>query len=105
MFLPNRQFFWDIVESSGVLMGVAVAQRGAGTCVQSPGFTRETLNRSWCTNRNIVRMLATLTLNGQVTKIVMTSGSQLSELKSVSQKSQVSRIVFAIVKIEIGQQL
>ena len=38
-------------------------------------------------------MLSTVTLNCQVTKIVMNSGSQLSELQSVSQMSQVCRIV------------
>ena len=42
-----------------------------------------------------VRMLSTVTCQG--TKIVMNSGSQLSELQSVSQMSQVSKIVFAIV--------
>ena len=39
-----------------------------------------------------LRMLSTVTLYCQVTKIVMNSGSQLSDLKSVSQRSQVSRI-------------
>jgi hypothetical protein len=42
-------------------------------------------------------MLSTVTLNCQVTMIVTNSGSQLSELLSVSQMSQVSKIVFAIV--------
>ena len=37
-------------------------------------------------------MLSSVTINCQVTKIVMNSGSQLSELYSVSQMSQVSRI-------------
>ena len=46
-----------------------------------------------------LRMLSTVTLNFHVTKIVMNSGSQLSELYSVSHMSQVSWIVFAIVKI------
>merc|ERR1711989_221470 len=40
-----------------------------------------------------LRMLSSVTLDCQVTKIVMNSGSQLS----VSQMSQVSRIVFVIV--------
>ena len=44
-----------------------------------------------------LRMLSTVTLNFQVTKIVMNSGSQLSELELVSQLSQVSKIFFAIV--------
>ena len=39
-----------------------------------------------------LRMLSTVTLNCQVTKIVLNSGSQLSELQSVSQMSQVCRI-------------
>ena len=39
-----------------------------------------------------LRMLSSVTINCQVTKIVMNSGSQLSELYSVSQMSQVSRI-------------
>ena len=43
-----------------------------------------------------MQLLSTVTLNCQVT-IVTNSGSQLSELKSVSQMSQVSKIVFAIV--------
>ena len=38
-------------------------------------------------------MLSTVTLNCQVTKVVMNSGSQLSELQIVSQMSQVCRIV------------
>ena len=38
-------------------------------------------------------MLSTVTLNCQVTKVVMNSGSQLSELQTVSQMSQVCRIV------------
>ena len=42
-------------------------------------------------------MLSTVTLNCQVTINVINSGSQLSELKSVSHMSQVSKIVFAIV--------
>ena len=45
-----------------------------------------------------LRMLSSVTINCQITKIVMNSGSQLSELYSVSQMSQVSRIVFSIVK-------
>ena len=36
-----------------------------------------------------LRMLSSVTLNCQITKIVMNPGSQLSELKSVSQMSQV----------------
>ena len=35
-----------------------------------------------------LQMLSSVTLDGQVTKNVMNSGSQLSELQSVSQKSQ-----------------
>ena len=46
-----------------------------------------------------LRMLSSFTINCQVTKIVMNSGSQWSELLSVSQMSQVSKIVFSIVKI------
>ena len=38
-------------------------------------------------------MLSSVTLNCQVTNIVMNPGSQLSELKSVSQMSQVTKIV------------
>ena len=41
-----------------------------------------------------LRMLSSVTINCQLTKIVMNSGSQLSELLSVSQMSLVSRIVF-----------
>ena len=44
-----------------------------------------------------LRMLSSFTLNCQASKIVMNSGSQLSELKLVSQMSQVSGIVFVIV--------
>ena len=36
-----------------------------------------------------LRMLSSVTLNCQVTKIVMNSGSQLSEMYSVSQMSKV----------------
>ena len=46
-----------------------------------------------------LRMLSSVTLDCQVTNIVMNSGSQLSEFESVSQISQVSRIVFVIVQI------
>ena len=42
-------------------------------------------------------MLSTVTLDCQVTMMGTGSGSQLSELYSVSQMSQVSKIVFAIV--------
>ena len=42
-----------------------------------------------------LRMLSSVTLKCQVTKIVMNSGSQLS----VSQMSQVSMIVFVIVLV------
>ena len=41
-----------------------------------------------------LRMLSTVTVDCQVTKIAMNSGSQLSELQSVSHMSQVSKIVF-----------
>ena len=42
-------------------------------------------------------MLFSVTLHCQVTKIVMNSGSQLSELKLVSQMSQDSGIVIVFV--------
>ena len=42
-------------------------------------------------------MLSSVTLNCQATKIVMNSGSQLSELQLVSQMSQVSGIVIVFV--------
>ena len=42
-------------------------------------------------------MLSSVTLNRQATKIVMNSGSQLSELQLVSQMSQVSGIVIVFV--------
>ena len=42
-----------------------------------------------------LRMLSSVTLNCQVTMIVMNSGSQSSELQSVSQMSQVSKTVFS----------
>ena len=42
-------------------------------------------------------MLSTVTINCQVTIIVTNSGSQLSELLSVSHMSQVYKIVFPIV--------
>ena len=45
------------------------------------------------------RMLSSVTLNCQATKIVMNSGSQLSELELVSQMSQVSGIVFVTVPV------
>ena len=44
-----------------------------------------------------LRMLSSVTLNCQVTKIVMDSGSQLKELQSVSEMSQVRRNVFVIM--------
>ena len=44
-----------------------------------------------------LRMLSSDTLNCQATKIVMKSGSQLSELRLVSQMTQVSGIVNVIV--------
>ena len=44
-----------------------------------------------------LRMLSSVTINCQITKIVMNSGSQLSELYSMYKRSQVFRII--IVKI------
>ena len=44
-------------------------------------------------------MLSSVNLNCQVTKIVMNSGSQLSEWQSMSQRPQVLRIIIVIVKI------
>ena len=44
-----------------------------------------------------LRMLSSVTLNCQVTKILMDSGSQLSELLLVSQVSQVTGIVHVIM--------
>ena len=44
-----------------------------------------------------LRMLSSVALNCQATKIVIKSGSQLSELWSVSQMWQVSGIVYVIV--------
>ena len=44
-----------------------------------------------------LQMLSSVTLNCQATKIVMKSGSQLSELLLVSQMSQVSGIVYVNV--------
>ena len=40
-----------------------------------------------------LRMLSSVTIDCQITKTVMDSGSQFSELLSVSQRSQVSGIV------------
>ena len=52
------------------------------------------------------QMLSTVTIDCQVTMIVMNSGSQFSELLSVSQMSQVSKIVLKVVKIfKIQQKL
>ena len=39
-----------------------------------------------------LQMLSSVTLNCQITKIVMNSASQLSEMQSVSHMSQVTRI-------------
>ena len=39
-----------------------------------------------------LRMLSSVTIDCQITRIVMDSGSQLSELLSVSQRSQLSGI-------------
>ena len=50
-----------------------------------------------------LRMLSSVTLNCQITKIVMNSCSQLSELQSVSQMSQIPRIVVKTVKISKNQ--
>ena len=47
-------------------------------------------------------MLSSVTLYCQVTKIVMDSGSQFSELLSVSQMSQVTRFVFVIVFVFVS---
>ena len=52
-----------------------------------------------------LRTLPSVTLNCQVTKIVMNSGSQLSELKSMSQRPQVSRIINVIVIIQNCKKL
>ena len=43
-----------------------------------------------------LRILSSVTITCQITKIVMSSCSQLSELSSVSQMSQVSRIVTSL---------
>ena len=53
-------------------------------------LTTET--KKWNKTSQELRMLSSVTLNCQVTKIVMNSGSQLSEMQSVSQMSQVTRI-------------
>ena len=52
-----------------------------------------------------MRMLSIVTLNCHVTKIVINSGSQLSELYAVTQRSQVPRIVFVIVLLKNCQRL
>ena len=49
-------------------------------------------------------MLSSVTLNCQVTKIVMHLGSQLSELWSVSQMSHVSRIVHYCQTVKSGKK-
>ena len=46
-----------------------------------------------------LRMLSSVTINCQITKIVMVSGSQLSELLSVSQMSQVSGLSLLLLSI------
>ena len=48
-----------------------------------------------------MRILSTVTLNCQVTKIFRNSGSQLTELLWVSQMPQVSKIVFVIVFVAV----
>ena len=66
------------------------------TCVMK--LKNTLLNVTYCfeTSQEL-RMLSSVTLNCQATKIVMKSGSQLSELWLVSQMSQVSGIVYVIV--------
>ena len=61
-----------------------LCDRVRGLLASQSGFTRNTTNHS---NRVVsvktsqeLRMLSNVTLNCQVTKIVMNSGSQLSEL-------------------------
>ena len=46
-----------------------------------------------------LRMLSSVTINCQITKIVMISGSQLSVLLSVSQMSQVSGLSLLLLSI------
>ena len=53
-------------------------------------LTTET--KKWNKTSQELQILSSVTLNCQVTKIVMNSGSQLSEMQSVSQMSQVTRI-------------
>ena len=48
-----------------------------------------------------LRMLSSATCNCQVTNIVMNSVTQLSELKLMSQRPQVSRIIVVIVIVQI----
>ena len=48
-----------------------------------------------------LRMLFSVTINCQVTKIVLYPGSQLSELLSVSQMSQVPMIVHSLGRVEM----
>ena len=46
-----------------------------------------------------LRMLSSVTINCRITKIVMNSDSQLSELLSVSQMSQVSGLSLLLLSI------
>ena len=46
-----------------------------------------------------MRTLSSVAFNCRVTKIVMNSGSELSEFEPVSQMSQVSRVVIIIVQM------
>ena len=52
-----------------------------------------------------LRMLSSVTINCQITMIVMISGSQLSELLSVSQMSQVSGLSLLLLSIIVKEIL
>ena len=69
--------------------------RGQVRCIQNDLFRHKVILRHF--RGAIVKILQELrnvTITCQITKIVMSSGSQLSELSSVSQMSQDSRIAF-----------
>ena len=61
---------------------------------------REALLKNIARIANAVQT-GSVTINCQVTKIVMNLGSQLSELKSMSQRPQVSSIIIVIVIVKM----
>ena len=93
--------FWDFFEIETLVYAWAITL--GGILYSWIPCCKQRQHASLCNTSHESRMLPSVTINCQVTMIVINLGSQLSELQSVSQMSQVSRTVFSIVSIVSGQ--